>query len=933
MLYDTGKFKKRMQSLKAYREQNPDKGYWDWKIQSSQLGGSIEGEASLETIKQREWLRDWLSSRVDQMAENIDAYSNQKYYGSLTDRAHVAPFFFQDKRKNASKVIKEQLDFIDNVPVYDHREPWMRNDKSIPYIKEFARRLASDPHVRGSYIHEYGKQPAIHVSPITPIHDSVIVHELSHGTQDKHKIQTSKINDILQKYNNENSSLDKYYDDPNEIYSRLNQFRYENYLNPQDVISKEQIKQWKDSSIDKHDLIDRYSVDTLFELFNNVASTGNKKDNNIISAADGGKIKYENGDKVDNGYMAWRNSLPDNLRYTDDSEYDMRAAYESGAEPRLEDDGLWHLPSRDQRTGRILKKPWHETYREALETDAGLGYKAYLIGNETYTWNDKDGIFVPWQSDEVPSYADGGEDDNGDSNPFSLQNVLRNYNGPISTQLPTYEQVMEDIRENDPYTYNDIVARAAAEKSPNSEVVHYVDAEGKPASRANLTNAGLENGLLSGEDLPGIGDVLAAYQVKQDIQAGDYVNAGIGAGFLGLGLLSDLFPPIRPIVSGVGKGVRRLLRRSSKEVAEQIADGTGRVARDISRATDDVIGTNNISGLSDVQLSEEYMRDAIAQTNTLRDRVRSLPEGPVTPELYDELQQEYKRVSSLISNDEAFERMRRNNVSEIPSEIWHLRARYHNILGDIVSQADNHPVDYSSLFRHTDDYLRTSQQVMNDSYDRLETVLDVYEDWLDRTPAPKNSIQNVKTLVRDEPYDPNNLPEEFINRVLDPNDYTGAAYFNMTAREAIQQAERDFSNLRHGQAWNLTTDNAVSTDSYPLQLNMMRSHQDDGMIKVLLDKYGSPEYMRLNYHGNLIGDPAIKRINKKLNMIGEIIGRDDLKAIKAEPLIMNGQVIRENIEVPKILFRRYADGGENENENIIEGTHNKKIISKRKRSK
>lgn len=518
MLYDTGKFKKRMQSLKAYREQNPDKGYWDWKIQSSQLGGNIEGEASLETIKQREWLRDWLSSRVDQMAENIDAYSNQKYYGSLTDRAHVAPFFFQDKRKNASKVIKEQLDFIDNVPVYDHREPWMRNDKSIPYIKEFARRLASDPHVRGSYVHEYGKQPAIHVSPITPIHDSVIVHELSHGTQDKYKIQTSKINDILQKYNNENSSLDKYYDDPNEIYSRLNQFRYENYLNPQDVISKEQIKQWKDSSIDKHDLIDRYSIDTLFELFNNVASTGNKKDNNIISAADGGKIKYENGDKVDNGYMAWRNSLPDNLRYTDDSEYDMRAAYESGAEPRLEDDGLWHLPSRDQRTGRILKKPWHETYGEALKTDAGLGYKAYLIGNETYTWNDKDGIFVPWQSDEVPSYADGGEDD-GSLSPFT-------WNGP------TYTQLIEQMNQDDPTLYPRITEVSTP---PVQDYVAYQDnarvGEATQLPVVRQQNVHADDAISFGPlgFAPGIGDVEEAMNVYDDIREGNYSSAALGA--------------------------------------------------------------------------------------------------------------------------------------------------------------------------------------------------------------------------------------------------------------------------------------------------------------------------------------------------------------------------------------------------------------------
>lgn len=34
-------FKKRMQSLKSYREQNPDKGYWDWKVEQFQDGGEV----------------------------------------------------------------------------------------------------------------------------------------------------------------------------------------------------------------------------------------------------------------------------------------------------------------------------------------------------------------------------------------------------------------------------------------------------------------------------------------------------------------------------------------------------------------------------------------------------------------------------------------------------------------------------------------------------------------------------------------------------------------------------------------------------------------------------------------------------------------------------------------------------------------------------
>lgn len=36
---DRTEFKKRMQSLKSYREQNPDKGYWDWKVEQFQDGG------------------------------------------------------------------------------------------------------------------------------------------------------------------------------------------------------------------------------------------------------------------------------------------------------------------------------------------------------------------------------------------------------------------------------------------------------------------------------------------------------------------------------------------------------------------------------------------------------------------------------------------------------------------------------------------------------------------------------------------------------------------------------------------------------------------------------------------------------------------------------------------------------------------------------
>lgn len=78
------------------------------------------------------------------------------------------------------------------------------------------------------------------------------------------------------------------------------------------------------------------------------------------------------------GYWDWRNSLPDNLKYTDDTEYNMRGAYESGAQPILENDGFYHLPTRNPQTGEILKTSLHPTFWKGLAEDAKIGYNTYF---------------------------------------------------------------------------------------------------------------------------------------------------------------------------------------------------------------------------------------------------------------------------------------------------------------------------------------------------------------------------------------------------------------------------------------------------------------------------------------------------------------------------------------------------------------------------
>jgi len=83
-------------------------------------------------------------------------------------------------------------------------------------------------------------------------------------------------------------------------------------------------------------------------------------------------------------YQAWKDKLPYNLRIETD-DYDLYGAYRSGAEAKLEKDGKYHLPSRDPRTGRILKRPNHPTFRQALEEDHKLGYEPVWRNGEVYT--------------------------------------------------------------------------------------------------------------------------------------------------------------------------------------------------------------------------------------------------------------------------------------------------------------------------------------------------------------------------------------------------------------------------------------------------------------------------------------------------------------------------------------------------------------------
>lgn len=218
----------------------------------------------------------------------------------------------------------------------------------------------------------------------------------------------------------------------------------------------------------------------------------------------------------------------------------------------------------------------------------------------------------------------------------------------------------------------------------------------------------------------------------------------------------------------------------------------------------------------------------------------------------------------------------------------------------------NNP-EYISL---RDELYRYQDLARTQERERLRQQLEQISNPTNFTQVGENSLtdkQIANSLMRNEPYDPNNLPEEFINATSDVSDRTSAAYFYDDPKRALQEARDDFERLRHGQAWNLNHHGAVSTDSYPLMLSMFRRHQKDGLIKPIKDKDGNIKFMKLNSFGKHKGEAAVKRINKRINDLSETIG-EQLPEAKVE---------NEKIYVPQVLFRKY-DGGKDDS--IIQNT-------------
>ena len=81
---------------------------------------------------------------------------------------------------------------------------------------------------------------------------------------------------------------------------------------------------WKDLSLkDKSALMQIMVNNGIYDL-STIRDTYNKY-------AEGGSTKWTMQDEAN--YQSWKDKLPNNLKYTDESEYDLRGAYKAGMEP------------------------------------------------------------------------------------------------------------------------------------------------------------------------------------------------------------------------------------------------------------------------------------------------------------------------------------------------------------------------------------------------------------------------------------------------------------------------------------------------------------------------------------------------------------------------------------------------------------------------
>lgn len=271
---DRNAFKQRMQALKSYRESNPGKGYWDWKVQSFEDGGEVSRE--------QQAIQNALNAKGTPN-QFMDTWNQARLAtGNFNDQLGDGKLELQKANRDATAIYESPgkygfNSYLRGTPIV--RSATMTEQEAIQKHVQFAERFGYGTRTRMQNTNQKGlvgtQITAGEYNPrgraiYAPTED-VLTHEQAHAS--KAYPQENRIQEIL---GGENKATTDYLDRPTEVYSRLMDFREINNIDPNQVWDKKALKELKKTGTDV-DLLNRYKDDQLLDLFNTVADIGTER--------------------------------------------------------------------------------------------------------------------------------------------------------------------------------------------------------------------------------------------------------------------------------------------------------------------------------------------------------------------------------------------------------------------------------------------------------------------------------------------------------------------------------------------------------------------------------------------------------------------------------------------------------------------------------
>ena len=266
-----------------------------------------EGGPKETNEEKTQWFNNWYSGRSRQLADNYRSYgiNGQSSIGDafmyLLPNRYTNDYF----AKRAKESILNSIDTVDEGYLPSTKGQGTLTDAQYKLAQKTLNQSVSDINSddldevyllnvlqKGTY---YPKEHTILYSPYADESDKI--HERTHAAEAQF-IKNAIRNNKPKLQDGVNS--DRYLDNPSEIYSRLNSFRFENKLNPTDTIDRKKLEDFKKSAKD-YDLLDRYDDDSLLFLLNDVAHNVNSQSQDEYNVtALGGPLmqlanKYEEG--------------------------------------------------------------------------------------------------------------------------------------------------------------------------------------------------------------------------------------------------------------------------------------------------------------------------------------------------------------------------------------------------------------------------------------------------------------------------------------------------------------------------------------------------------------------------------------------------------------------------------------------------------------